>query len=519
LTDNIEKYYNDLINGKSEFNKLVLKDACLKTLNLDKRKDKNFVAPNKITTVPKKRINNIEYLDHFISPVLSVCLQTKPKRGHSTIKYLEEIYSSTRKLFSKKLNLIYYSKTKINALWDLQIMFPEIFRVNSYISIVTEKNNFFHEIKKNNTVKEIYEYNKFFMRAKTIKNEKMKEGEEEERKKIDEVQRMKESRYKAEKIKNSYLPNSQISSLSENLQNTLSPIPVLTSNVFFKSTIKQEDKKPNEKEKKNPLMKKKTLKFFDVSQIDLTATYSDEESDQSQDEDSRGKEEFMNLMNKLIDSDKPDKFEVKNKTSKDREMRFYKNLSVLKDYLSLNSCVLNEEVIFNSKAQIHEIWKQYKDNTFIKNFCDYILSNSEFEKKCKYTDILLLSKVGPNLSVNPSSIFENIDIVNISKPREYEILSNLFFEDIVGYNRVLIVFRPIMVRCGLNDVLISVFKINGFHILKRKFMRLNNIDAKFLFNLEGLDPNFLDDYLKIMIESEVEVVCLSRYGAVNIVLL
>jgi len=484
LTDNIEKYYNDLINGKSEFNKLVLKDACLKTLNLDKRKDKNFVAPNKITTVPKKRINNIEYLDHFISPVLSVCLQTKPKRGHSTIKYLEEIYSSTMKLFSKKLNLIYYSKTK-----------------------------------KNNTVKEIYEYNKFFMRAKTIKNEKMKEGEEEERKKIDEVQRMKESRYKAEKIKNSYLPNSQISSLSENLQNTLSPIPVLTSNVFFKSTIKQEDKKPNEKEKKNPLMKKKTLKFFDVSQIDLTATYSDEESDQSQDEDSRGKEEFMNLKNKLIDSDKPDKFEVKNKTSKDREMRFYKNLSVLKDYLSLNSCVLNEEVIFNSKAQIHEIWKQYKDNTFIKNFCDYILSNSEFEKKCKYTDILLLSKVGPNLSVNPSSIFENIDIVNISKPREYEILSNLFFEDIVGYNRVLIVFRPIMVRCGLNDVLINVFKINGFHILKRKFMRLNNIDAKFLFNLEGLDPNFLDDYLKIMIESEVEVVCLSRYGAVNIVLL
>ena len=502
-----------MVNGKSEFNKLVLKDASIKTLNIDKRKDKNFVVPNKTMTVPRKKPKNIEYLDHFISPVLSICLQTKPKRGHSTIKYFEEIYYSTRKLFSKKLNLIYYSNSKINALWDLQIMFPDIFKVNSYISIVTEKNNFFNEIKKNNTVKEIYEYNKFFMRTKTLKNERFKEIEEENKKKIDEVQTMKESKYKAEKIKNTFLVNTQVPESVDNLANTLSPIPVPTSNVFLKYGH-HEDKKPSNAEMLSAFKRKKTLKFFDVSQIVFNENSSEEESDFYKEEDSRGKEEFINVKNKLRDSDKKDKFEIKNKTTQEREIRFLKNLSVLKDYLSLNSCVLNEEVIFNSKSQILQICKQYKDNTFIKNFCNYILSNTEFEKKSRYTDILLLSKIGPDISVSPSNIVENIDIVNISKPRDFEILSNLFFEDIVGYNRVLVVFRPIIIRGGLNELLLNVFKINGFHILKRKFMRLNNVDAMFLFSLEGLDPDFLEDYIKIMIESEVEVVCLSRYGAV-----
>ena len=209
LSENIEKYYSDLVNGKSEFSKLVLNDACLKTLHLKKAKNKNFVEPGKTMSVQKKA-KNIEYLDYFINPVLSICLQTKPKRGHSSIKYFEEIYHSTKKLISTKLSLIYYSKSKINALWDLQIMFPDIFKVNSYISIVTEKNNFFQEEKKNNAFKELYEYNKFFLKTNNIKKEEMLQLEEENKKKIDEVQTMKETRYKAEKIKNSTMINSQI---------------------------------------------------------------------------------------------------------------------------------------------------------------------------------------------------------------------------------------------------------------------------------------------------------------------
>ena len=77
------------------------------------------------------------------------------------------------------------------------------------------------------------------------------------------------------------------------------------------------------------------------------------------------------------------------------------------------------------------------------------------------------------------------------------------------------VFRPMMVRSGLNEAIINILKINGFNIIKRRFVKLDLIDSKFLFHFEGLDENFLDDYSKIMTESEVEIICISKFGGVN----
>ena len=127
----------------------------------------------------------------------------------------------------------------------------------------------------------------------------------------------------------------------------------------------------------------------------------------------------------------------------------------------------------------------------------------------------MLSKVGPGISVNPQGISDSLDVIYITKPKDFEILSSLFFREIMDYSRVLMVFRPMMVRSGLNEAIINILKINGFNIIKRRFVKLDLIDSKFLFHFEGLDENFLDDYSKIMTESEVEIICISKFGGVN----
>lgn len=476
---------------------------------MPKRKDKKFVEHSKTVSVPKKKNTKIDYLDTFINPVLSVCLQTKPRRGDSSISYFEEVYFSTRKLVSSKIGLVYYSKSKINALWDLQILFPDIFKVCSYISIITEKNNFFHkDSRTSKNQEEIKEFNKFFLKTKENKFEKMHNMEEENKRKIDAIQTLKSSQFIAEKIRNSTLINSQLNP-AEKSTNTLSAIPNIISNVFFKSARNEEEKKERTKEK---ISKRKTIfpmQFYENNNLE------ESEEDEIVEEAEEQENNLSTLKERSKTKDNFENLEIKSKSTKEREHEFYKNLSMFKDNLSLNSCVLNDEIIFNSKQKIMQLCKKYRENTYINNFCKFILNNSFADNINKYNDILLISKVGPSISVNPLGVDYNFDVVNITKTKDFNILSNLFFEDMVSYSKVLIVFRPMIVRCGLNDVIINIFKINGFNILKRKFTKLQLPDAKFLFNFEGLDQNFLDDYIKIMIESEVEVLCISKFGAVK----
>lgn len=506
LQINIENFYKDLVNGINEFSKLVLKNATVKSLNLAKCKDKKFVEKTKSLAINKKRNDNVEYLNNFINPVLNICLQTKPKRGDSTIRYFEEIYSSTRNLISSNLTLVYYSKTKVNALWDLQIIFPDIFKVNSYISIVSEKNDFFQVTsKKNKSMFENIEYNRFFQKTKDLNITKMKETEEKNRKLIDTIQSQKEKNFKAEKIKNSEIIKSQINPKNEIL--SLSEIPNFTTNVFFKSAVKSKELKLS------AITRKKTIepiRFSELSNLDII---SDEDDEFEESEDELNNQVISNL--KVNVSDNIQNFEIKKKSFKEREHEFFKNISIFKDYLSLNSCVLSDEIVFDSKQKIMKICQDYREITYINNFCNYILNNSFINKKIKFTDILLLSKVGPGISVNPQGISDSLDVIYITKPKDFEILSSLFFREIMDYSRVLMVFRPMMVRSGLNEAIINILKINGFNIIKRRFVKLDLIDSKFLFHFEGLDENFLDDYSKIMTESEVEIICISKFGGVN----
>ena len=516
LDDNIEKYYNDLINGISDFSRLVLKDVSIKSLDLKKRKNKTFVENSKTLSVGRKKVETIEYLDYFVNPVLSICLQTKSKRGRSTVEYFEEIYFSTRKFISQNLALIYFSKTKVNALWDLQIVFPDLFKVNSYISIVSEKNNFFQNSSKQKNQEEIFEFNNFFLKTKTVNFDKIKDKENEDKKRINEIQNLKETQFKAEKIKNSMANTPHI---DIDMTNTIiNAVP--TTNVFFNSQIIASDHdKPNLQERSSQRKTINQLKFFDLDNISSEEEDVDTSSliDVTPIKDNFSNDKFFNIKSNIDNKDTFENFQLKKKSTKNSEIEFFKNISMYKDYLSLNSTILNEELIFSNKNKIIEICKQYRDTIYINNFCNFILSNS-IKNSSKHTDIMYLSKVGPNISVNPIGIFDNLDITNITKTSDLDILSNLFFKSMVDYSRVIVVFRPMIIRCGLNEVLLNIFKINGFSILKRKFMKLSKNDAKFLFGLEELDQNFCEDYVRIMTESEIEVICLSRFGAVKFLL-
>ena len=73
-----------------------------------------------------------------------------------------------------------------------------------------------------------------------------------------------------------------------------------------------------------------------------------------------------------------------------------------------------------------------------------------------------------------------------------------------------------MVKNGLNEVLAQVLKINDFVILKRKVRMLSKSEVMYLCGtvekIEGKDRRQM--YYNLMMESECEIITVSKLGAV-----
>jgi len=70
-----------------------------------------------------------------------------------------------------------------------------------------------------------------------------------------------------------------------------------------------------------------------------------------------------------------------------------------------------------------------------------------------------------------------------------------------------------MVKNGLNDFLVQILRINDFIILKRRIRKLTQSEIVYLADKEGISDDKCETYYNMMMDSEVEIVAVSKMGA------
>ncbi len=129
------------------------------------------------------------------------------------------------------------------------------------------------------------------------------------------------------------------------------------------------------------------------------------------------------------------------------------------------------------------------------------------------SNVFAIAKVGlPNL-ILPSSL--DLKISNYNTYASYLHLSDIYFPQLSNSQHSVLVLRPIIVKNGLNDQFVQILKINDFVILKRKIRILSKSEVMFLAEIEGITPDKSEMYYNLMKDGEVEIVVVSKLGAVH----
>ena len=117
--------------------------------------------------------------------------------NQTTLRYKIINSDSYIRNLASSIKLIYYSKTKLKALWDVQVLFPGFFKVNKFFQLLTPKirregkyekqlsiykdalfSNSFNlvQIKNFNSLSELKKFSESEMENKTKKNPNQKIG-------------------------------------------------------------------------------------------------------------------------------------------------------------------------------------------------------------------------------------------------------------------------------------------------------------------------------------------------------
>ena len=116
----------------------------------------------------------------------------------------------------------------------------------------------------------------------------------------------------------------------------------------------------------------------------------------------------------------------------------------------------------------------------------------------------------------------NISITTYDEEDEYEEISNFYFNasvsnNISSYEHIILIFRPFVLRSGLNEVLLNIFRINKYYILSRKTTRLSKAQLYYLysheFDLSTEAKLSFAEYEHMMSDSNVEMVVMSKFSA------
>jgi len=505
-------------------------DRKFSKLNNDSEGTRSFYSSK------KKRIqSSVEFETNFFSKFKNEILALTISINYQVkiIEFFEKFVLSCKKMFPQNMKLIYYSKSKINALWDVQVLFPDLFRIKYFISFLTEKPDFYDTIlsenEKNKTLQKnnhlFKTSNKFFAMKSTL-----------EEKLALNFPNFTQNNFYNRSVQNTML-NKNIQS-TEDLQdskdkniesydnfainiinqgsNTLRVLPDqnLVRKILSKKSYKDSANEFNNKN--NSHQNNKVHSLFDPSNKNNINDNNKEISIINKNIYNLNSQNIQNSDNLSSGYCSSDSYFNDSKTMKKSQnpSKLYKQLfSRYLDIQCSKGIMVNKKVMHYEK--INEFIEKiciFEDFTFIKNFSNFI-SKSDFNSSLNCS-ILFNSFIGSSSLINTITD-NNLDVLNISKSRDIELISNIFFQEVIEYDQISIVMRPYIVRSGISEIILNIFKINNFQILKRKLQVLNKDEAELLFKYEKLDENFKAYYIKMMTDSNSEIVLLSKFGALN----
>ena len=213
------------------------------------------------------------------------------------------------------------------------------------------------------------------------------------------------------------------------------------------------------------------------------------------------------------------------------ERNFEKSLSLYVDGLKSNSFRISRMVNFNKLSDLKRL---AENNINSRNSVNRNIGNYVFELFDNYINnarlqnqpcsIMQISNIGVQKEVSDMSfsIAFNTDfiITRYDNEKECEEINNFFFSQTdvnstSSYDRILVVFRPFVIRSGLNEIFTNIFKINNFTILTRKIIKLNKHQISYLYNHEFPTEVKLpfNLYYNLMSDSNVELLIMSKYSA------
>lgn len=113
----------------------------------------------------------------------------------------------------------------------------------------------------------------------------------------------------------------------------------------------------------------------------------------------------------------------------------------------------------------------------------------------------------------PSTL--DIKISNYENFENYIQISDLFFPENSKNQMTVVVLRPWIVNSGLNEFVVQILLSNEFNILKRKNRILTKAECTYLMKEEAIPEDSAHLYYEIMMSGPVEILGLSKIGAVS----
>ena len=289
-------------------------------------------------------------------------------------------------MFPDYINLIYYSKNKINALWDIQVLFPNLFKINSFISFLAEKPDFFEENLSNNSNKNktLEQYNNLLKTSNKFFALKDK---------IDlNNNSLNFSKINQTNFNKNELNNDKFSSYDNlNMYNTTGKI-LPDKNLIIKILSKKNTKENNDEKTNNKininLEKYNSSNYFENSSNNFKKI-----------------PEKINNYKKLFSR--------------------YLDFQISK-YININKKIIHYEKIFDLLAKLGD----FQDKKNKKNKTKKITKKKNDDNlSCS---LIYQSYIGNSNFIKTISD-NNLEIINFNSTRDIELISNIFFKEIIIY--------------------------------------------------------------------------------------
>ncbi|CAD8137067.1 unnamed protein product [Paramecium octaurelia] len=169
---------------------------------------------------------------------------------------------------------------------------------------------------------------------------------------------------------------------------------------------------------------------------------------------------------------------------------------------------------FNNISIFKQDFGQVLQRTLNEAF-KFIPNQERFLKSIQFDGSGVNIKIGYKIGTQQLNIMsQNLpNYYKISQPTQNQTLCDRLCPEIFYNQRILIIYRPIVIKSNLSGLLNNVWKLNDFIEIDSDYVRLSLQEARMLAQIEKIHPQNLNNYLTMMTEGYSQVVLYARPGA------